>query len=58
MWLNGIHSFYYVNKKVIPKKKALAESQAKVKGLNAQLAEKQKLLKNANDKVAALNDEL
>lgn len=56
MWLNGIHSFYYVNKKVIPKKKALAESQAKVKGLNAQLAEKQKLLKNANDKVAALND--
>lgn len=38
MWLNGIHSFYYVNKKVIPKKKALAESQAKVKGLNAQLA--------------------
>lgn len=58
MWLNGIHSFYYVNKKVIPKKKALAESQAKVKGLNAQLAEKQKLLKSANDKVAALNDEL
>lgn len=56
MWLNGIHSFYYVNKKVIPKKKALAESQTKVKGLNAQLAEKQKLLKSANDKVAALND--
>ena len=56
MWLNGIHSYYYVNKKVVPKKKALAESQAKVKVLNAQLAEKQKLLKNANDKVSALND--
>ena len=38
MWLNGIHSYYYVNKKVIPKKKALAEAQAKAKGLNAQLA--------------------
>jgi dynein heavy chain len=42
MWLNGIHSYYFVNKKVKPKKIALAESEAKVKGLNAQLAIKQK----------------
>lgn len=58
MWLNGIHSYYFVNKRVKPKKIALAESEAKVKGLNAQLAIKQKELKIANDKVQALNNEL
>ena len=42
MWLNGIHSFYFVNKKVKPKKLALSEAETKVKGLNAQLAIKQK----------------
>ena len=31
MWINGIHSFYFVNKKVKPKKAALAESETKVK---------------------------
>ncbi len=55
MWLNGIHSYYFVNKKVKPKKIALNGAQVKVAGLNAQLAEKQKLLKAANDKVEALN---
>jgi dynein heavy chain len=38
MWINGIHNFYFVNKKVKPKKAALAEAEAKVKGLNAKLA--------------------
>jgi len=38
MWLNGIYSFYFVNKRVKPKKIALADSQEKVKGLNAKLA--------------------
>lgn len=28
MWINGVYSFYFVNKKVKPKKIALAESQA------------------------------
>lgn len=55
MWLNGIHSFYFVNKKVKPKKAALAEAETKVKGLNIQLAAKQKILKVAVDKVDALN---
>lgn len=55
MWINGIHSFYFVNKKVKPKKAALAEAEVKVKGLNAKLAEKQKVLKQAVDKVNALN---
>ena len=31
MWINGIYSFYFVNKKVKPKKAALAESETKVK---------------------------
>lgn len=38
MWINGIYNFYFVNKKVKPKKAALAESEAKVKELNAKLA--------------------
>lgn len=58
MWLNGIYAFYFVNKRVKPKKAALNEAQTKVNGLNAQLAEKQKLLKKANDNVEALNSEL
>ena len=56
MWINGVYNFYFVNKRVKPKKAALAEAQTKVKGLNAQLAEKQKVLKQAVDKVNALND--
>ncbi len=57
MWVKGIYNFYFVNKKVKPKKAALAESEAKVKTLNAKLAEKQKILKQAVDKVNALNAE-
>lgn len=56
MWINGVYNFYFVNKRVKPKKAALAEAETKVKGLNAQLAEKQKVLKQAVDKVNALND--
>jgi dynein heavy chain len=58
MWINGIYSFYFVNKKVKPKKKALAEAQEKVSGLNAKLATKQRELKKAADKVEALRREL
>lgn len=56
MWINGSYSFYYVNKRVKPKKAALASSEAEVKQLSAKLAEKQKSLKAAVDKVDALNN--
>ena len=58
MWAKGIYNFYFVNKKVKPKKIALGESETKVNGLNAKLAVKQKELKNAQDKVNKLNKEL
>jgi dynein heavy chain, axonemal len=58
MWINGNYNFYFVNKKVKPKKAALASAEAEVKQLSAKLAEKQKHLKAAVDKVTALNDEL
>ncbi len=58
MWINGTYNFYHVNKKVKPKKAALASSEAEVKQLTAKLAEKQKYLKAAVDKVTALNHEL
>ena len=58
MWINGIYNFYFVNKKVKPKKISLGESEAKVNTLNAKLAIKQKELKDANDKVQNLNNEL
>lgn len=58
MWINGSYSFYYVNKRVKPKKAALAASEAEVKQLSAKLAEKQKSLKAAVDKVEGLNNEL
>jgi dynein heavy chain, axonemal len=58
MWINGSYNFYHVNKKVKPKKAALASSEAEVKQLSAKLAEKQKSLKVAVDKVDALNNEL
>lgn len=41
-----------------PKKIALKISEEKVGGLNATLSKKQRELKNANDKVRKLNDEL
>jgi len=58
MWINGSYNFYHVNKRVKPKKLALAASEAEVKQLSAKLAEKQKSLKTAVDKVEALNAEL
>ena len=57
-WINGIYNFYFVNKKVKPKKEALKGSQEKVKGLNAQLATKQNELRTATNKVEALNNDL
>ncbi|EAR85626.2 dynein heavy chain (macronuclear) [Tetrahymena thermophila SB210] len=58
MWINGIYSYYFVYKKVKPKKIALRQAEEKVGGLNATLSKKQKELKEANDKVQRLNDEL
>lgn len=58
MWINGSYNFYHVNKRVKPKKAALAASEAEVRQLSAKLAEKQKSLKTAVDKVEALNAEL
>lgn len=40
-WINGIYSYYFVNKKVKPKQQALKESQQKVSSLNSELAKKQ-----------------
>lgn len=40
MWVNGVYNYYFVNKKVKPKKIALAESEGKVAKLNAQLSVK------------------
>lgn len=57
-WINGVYNFYFVNKKVKPKKIALAESESKVNNLNEKLAVKQKELKDAQDKVNKLNKEL
>jgi dynein heavy chain len=55
MWIDGSYTFYHVNKRVKPKKLALATSEAEVRQLSAKLAEKQKSLKTAVDKVEALN---
>lgn len=57
-WINGIYNFYFVNKKVKPKKQSLKLAEEKVNGLNAKLAEKQKELKKAVDKVENLSREL
>ncbi len=40
MWVRAMYDFYFVNRKVKPKKAALEESNEKVGKLNAQLAEK------------------
>lgn len=40
MWVRAMFDFYFVNRKVKPKKAALEESNEKVGKLNAQLAEK------------------
>lgn len=57
-WINGIYSYFFVNKKVKPKKQKLKEAEDKVNELQSRLAEKQKELKAANDKVERLNSEL
>jgi len=57
-WINGVYSYYFVNKKVKPKKQKLKESEDKVNELQSRLADKQKELKNANDKVERLNSDL
>ena len=46
-WINGMYNFYFVNKKVKPKKIALAEAETKVNGLLSKLAIKEKELKDA-----------
>ncbi len=38
MWVNGIYNFYFVNKKIKPKKAMLAEAEGKVSVLNKKLA--------------------
>lgn len=40
MWVRAMYDYYFVNKKVKPKKAALEESNEKVSKLNAQLYEK------------------
>lgn len=57
-WINGIYNFYWVNKKVKPKKESLKEAEAKVAVLNKKLAIKQQELAAANKKVENLNAEL
>jgi dynein heavy chain, axonemal len=57
-WVRAMYDFYFVNRKIKPKKAALEESNEKVGKLNAQLADKQKELKVAVDKVDALNKDL
>lgn len=39
-WVNGIYNFYFVNKKVKPKKEALKIAEEKVNGLNQKLNSK------------------
>jgi dynein heavy chain len=58
LWAKAMYDFYFVNKKVKPKKAALAEAEAKANKFNAQLAVKQAELKKATDKVEALNKDL
>lgn len=41
-WVNGIYNFYFVNKKVKPKKESLKISEEKVNGLNEKLNIKRK----------------
>lgn len=57
-WINGIYKYYFINKKVRPKKQKLKESEDKVNELQGRLTEKQKELKAANDKVERLNSDL
>ena len=58
MWVRAMYDFYFVNRKIKPKKAALEESNEKVSKFNAQLSEKQKELKVATDKVDTLNKDL
>jgi dynein heavy chain len=58
MWVNGIYNYYFVNKKIKPKKAMLAEAQGKADVLNKKLAIEQAKLKQATDKVKLLNNDL
>jgi dynein heavy chain, axonemal len=57
-WTMAIYEFYFVNKKVIPKKKQLAESEEKSGILQKKLSVKQAELKKAVDYVENLNQDL
>lgn len=57
-WTSAIYDFYFVNKKVIPKKKQLAESEEKSGILQKQLSIKQAELKKAVDHVNNLEKDL
>lgn len=57
-WVKGMYNFYFVNKKVKPKKESLAIAEEKVAGLNKKLEMKRGELEAANKKVAELNYEL
>lgn len=57
-WVNGIYNFYFVNKKVKPKKQSLSRAEEKVKGLNQKLESKRQQLNSANRKVEDLRYEL
>jgi dynein heavy chain, axonemal len=57
-WINGIYNFYYVNKKIKPKKESLAGAEKKVKQLNDKLSVKRDELAIVNKKVDDLRYEL
>lgn len=57
-WVNGIYNFYFVNKKVKPKKESLKTAEEKVRALNLKLEAKRQELDSANRKVNDLREEL
>ena len=57
-WVKAAHDFYYVNKKVKPKKAALEIANKQADQLKGELSIKQKASKAAEDKVARLNADL
>jgi dynein heavy chain, axonemal len=57
-WIYGVYNFYFVNKKVKPKKESLKIADQKVNSLNKKLDSKRAELDAANRKVEDLNYEL
>lgn len=51
LWVKAMYDFYFVNRRVKPKKIALAEAEEKSSKLQGELDEKKKNLKIATDKV-------